>query len=257
MIYMPANNTGIKIGYLAGKYTGQIAHLLSPIVAKKKSKKKAKKKPTPPGPFPFLGMTYALDNGAWSAFINGEEWNPEPWLDLLIWARNAGQPPRWALVPDQVGDRQGTLALWKQYAPQAAAYGWPLAFAAQNGMTFDDVPAEADVVFLGGDTEWKLSNLTDWCRRFPRVHVGRVNTIKRLRLCGAAGAESCDGTGPARAHDQWEQVQRFLAEQAGEIARDDQTSSFLEPTSDEMAHVSESCATGERARYGAVMRNAK
>lgn len=212
---MPANNTGIRIGWLAGTFPGMLGHLYSPGKAYRADSKTAA----------LEFMPYALDNGAWPAFTRGLPWRPEPWRDLLSWARNCGQTPLWCLVPDVVGDRAGTLASWDRWAPVAAEYGWPLAFAAQDGMSFDDVPTAAAVVFLGGSTEWKQEAIGPWCRRFPRVHVGRINTYRWLRVCEAAGAESCDGTGWVRGdNEQIRGLQQWLREVKGGSARDDQRS---------------------------------
>ena len=71
-------------------------------------------------------------------------------------------------------------------------------FAVQDGMTVDDVPSNADVIFVGGTTEWKWQTVAMWCKAFQRVHVGRVNEYKRLWMCHDAGAESCDGSGWTR-----------------------------------------------------------
>jgi hypothetical protein len=77
-----------------------------------------------------------------------------------------------------------------------------------------DVPRDADVVFVGGTTAWKWQSVPTWCVEFPRVHVGRVNTIERVWLCDDLGAESADGTGwmknPSRP-DQIEALQEWLA----------------------------------------------
>lgn len=209
MIVMPSNNTGIRIGILVGRYPGLIGHLYSPGGQTG----------------PYVDVPYALDNGAFGAFARSKEWDPVPWLDLLIWARQSGQAPRWVLVPDVVGDRAATLRRWDAYATAAAQFGWPLAFAAQDGMTFDDVPRDAAVVFLGGGTEWKREAIAPWCARFPRVHVGRVNTYRWLRVCEAAGAESVDGTGWTRGDpEQWRGLEQWLAEASGAAARQEQTS---------------------------------
>ena len=78
--------------------------------------------------------------------------------------------------------------------------GAPVALAAQNGsecitLPFDDF----DVLFLGGDTIWKLGpharRLTAEARaRGKHVHMGRVNSLKRLRYADAIGCDSADGT---------------------------------------------------------------
>jgi len=197
MIVMPANNTGIRIGWLAGRYPGRIGHLFSPRTGRMQS-----------GPFEFC--PYALDNGAFAA---GENWSESAWFELLDWAKLSGQRPEWAIVPDVVGDRLRTLRKWEIYAPQLSRYGWPLAFAVQDGMTREDVPRDADVIFVGGTTEWKWLTMADWCRDFPRVHVGRVNSYRRLWQCHEAGAQSCDGTGWTRGDQvQWRGLKAYLEE---------------------------------------------
>jgi hypothetical protein len=179
MIVMPANNTGVKVGYLAGRFAGKIGQLYSPAGQR--------------GPEEF--MPYALDNGA---FAHRRGWRQEPWLKLMDWAAASGIAPLWALVPDSVGSKAKTLQRWRRFAPIAQKFGWPLAFAVQDGMMPGDVPAAAAVIFVGGSTEWKWETAATWCQRFPRVHIGRVNSPARLWQCHEAGAESVDGTGWTR-----------------------------------------------------------
>ena len=179
MIVMPANNRGIVVGWLAGRFPGRIGQLCSP------------------GGFTrahdFLPL--ALDNGRFSVWSAGKEWSEAAFIELLDTVYRMGGKPRWVLVPDVVADRDGTLREWEVWAPRLRRHGWPLAFAAQDGMTSVDVPKDAAVVFVGGSTEWKRKTLHDWCEAFPRVHVGRINTDRWLWECHEAGAESCDGTG--------------------------------------------------------------
>lgn len=179
MLVMPANHSGMVMGYLAGRFPGALGHLFSPGHQR--------------GPWPFL--PYALDNGAYGAFTAGKPWEFAPWSELLEWAKATGIAPRWTLVPDKVGDWLGTLRMWQENADYAASFGWPLAFAVQDGMRAVHVPSAAKIVFVGGSTDWKWSTLQYWTANFPRVHVGRVNTKKYLEIAAAAGAESCDGTG--------------------------------------------------------------
>ncbi len=186
MTVMPADNTGILIGYLAGRFPGRVGHLFSPRPGR-----------VPCGPFPF--MPFALDNGAFAA---GEDWDESRWFKMLDWAKLSGQSPSWALVPDVVGDSIRTLRKWDIYRDRVRKYGWPLAFAVQDGMVCGDVPGDADVIFIGGSTSWKWRTMAEWCESFPRVHVGRVNSWRRLWQCHDAGAESCDGTGWTRGNHQ-------------------------------------------------------
>jgi hypothetical protein len=75
-----------------------------------------------------------------------------------------------------------------------------VALAAQNGLEHLSVPWGAfDVLFLGGDTAWKLGpyarQLTGEARdRGLPVHMGRVNSLRRLRYAQAIGCTSADGT---------------------------------------------------------------
>jgi hypothetical protein len=176
MIVMPTSNTGFECGRLFGAYPHRMAHLIG-----------ADDKRNPPA-------DYAIDNGIFGAWANNREWNPEPFFGLLEtiaqWKR-----PRWVVVPDSVGNKEITIARWKQYSETVRLFDVPLAFAAQDGMSPDDVPVDADVVFIGGSTEWKWKNVKAFCDAHPRVHVGRVNTYRLLWMAHNAGAESCDGTG--------------------------------------------------------------
>ncbi|MCC6810533.1 MAG: hypothetical protein IT381_24095, partial [Deltaproteobacteria bacterium] len=177
MIVMVANQTGIEVGFMAARHPGRLGHLYSPGAQRG----------------PWRELPYALDNGAYGSFVNDEAWDEGAWRSLLRWSVLSGQRPLWAVVPDVVGDRVATLERWHRYHAEVRAFGIRPAFAAQDGMTFEDVPADC-VVFLGGSTDWKEAAIAPWCARFPgRVHVGRVNKWDRLVRCWRAGAVSVDG----------------------------------------------------------------
>lgn len=179
MIVMPANNSKAEVHYLAGRYPGKVGWLFSP------------------GGFrsPLSWMPYALDNGKFSVWSQGEEWDEEGYIAFIERFAKEKIKPRWALVPDVVADRIATLREWVRWASRLRALGYSLAFAVQDGMQPADVPSEADVVFVGGTTKWKWQTVPMWTANFPRVHVGRVNTLRWLRVCDRFGVESCDGTG--------------------------------------------------------------
>lgn len=178
MIVMPGANTGFDCGVIFGRFPDRMGHLFSPD----------DKNGTPRTEYPW-----ALDNGVYGAWSENREWTSEPlfrFLDKYGWLT-----PMWVAVPDWVADRDETLRRWEKFAPSIKAYGMPLAFVVQDGMTVEDVPSDADVVFVGGSPEWKWRNLLQWTENFNRVHVGRVNTYRLLWMAHRAGAESCDGTG--------------------------------------------------------------
>jgi hypothetical protein len=199
---MPANNTGALVRKLAAQFPDAIGHLFSPGGERQ----------------PFAPV--ALDNGVFAA---GDAWIADPWLALLDWVKANQITPEWVLIPDVVGNRSWTLRRWQAYWHVAHRYGWPLAFAAQDGMTFDDVPKQAEVVFVGGSTTWKWRTMASWCAHFPRVHVGRVNSYRRLWQCRDAGVESCDGTGWMRGDQvQYRGLVAYLEENADLRTRHEQ-----------------------------------
>jgi len=179
MLVMPSNNTGIVVGYLAGSYPGRIGHLFSPEGLRQTHD----------------WMPFALDNGKFACWSRGKPWDESSYIAMLDAVAERKQVPRWALVPDAVADLEQTKKLWDVWSPRIKSYGWKLAFAVQDGMTKDDVPRDADVVFVGGSTDWKWQTMYQWTQNFERVHVGRVNSPTRLWSCHEAGVESCDGTG--------------------------------------------------------------
>jgi hypothetical protein len=145
-------------------------------------------------------MPFALDNGAFSAFKHERPFDSNGYLRMLDRAAALDRPPLFCLVPDVVGDRDGTIRSWEAWLPVVRRYAyngipWALAFAAQDGMTPGDVPGEASVVFVGGSMTWKLNTLELWAGEFARVHVGRVNRPWLLYRCAELGIESVDGTG--------------------------------------------------------------
>lgn len=193
MLVMPSNNVGFEAGRLFERYPDRLAHLHSPS---------AKKEPKP-------GVPWALDNGIFGAWDSGTEWSEEPFYKYL--ETFAAWRPLWAVVPDSVGNREETLERWKQHRDAVAAFGVPLAFAVQDGMSVEDVPEGVDVVFVGGSTSWKWRSLRMWTENFPRVHVGRVNSYEALWQCDTAGAESCDGTGWFRDPSRKDKVQALVS----------------------------------------------
>jgi len=180
MIIMVTNNTGFMAGLLAGQYPGRIGHLYSPGGFK----------------YPYDGIPYALDNGRYAATTKGHDWDENAFLGMLSRVmRQCNEEPRWVVVPDAVGSRDRTLREWDKWAPRLQKDGWALAMAVQDDMKPEDVPGEAEVVFVGGTTLWKRRTIHMWCEEFSRVHVGRINTEKWLWACHRVGAESTDGTG--------------------------------------------------------------
>lgn len=182
--------------YLAGRYPGKVGFIIGPKNLKKQVLRS--------------WMPFALDNDAYICWSTKRPWDEKEWIKMLDHVRLTRMKPMWCIVPDVVADRTATLENWKRYAPVIRSYKWPLAFAAQDGMTPDDVPTDADVVFIGGTTKWKWRHIGDFAKNFKRVHVGRVNTLRRLLICEEHNVESCDGSGWFRATSNGRQASQMI-----------------------------------------------
>lgn len=138
------------------------------------------------------GANWAADNGCY-----GGKWNPTRWARWL--ASLPADRCLFAVVPDVVANDQATTDLWRQHAPTALSLGLPAAWVAQNCAIGADIPASASAVFLGGTTDWKLGAdaraiASEAIQRGLWLHMGGVNSLRRLRYAAAIGCNSVDGT---------------------------------------------------------------
>lgn len=145
---------------------------------------------------------YAIDNGAWGAHQRGERWMPQRWLALV---RVHGHGADWCVLPDIVCGGSRSLALSCWWLPRVFSLSPRWLIAVQDGMepeTVSRLLGPRVGVFVGGSTEWKLSSMEAWghvCRESGAwLHVGRVNSAKRIATCSLSGAHSCDGTSATR-----------------------------------------------------------
>lgn len=111
-------------------------------------------------------------------------------------------------APDVVGDAAATLELFGEWKRIIHAHGLPCALVAQDGLTPETTPWQSfEALFVGGSTEWKLGEQAERLveeakRRGKHVHMGRVNSRKRIRYAAEIGCDSVDGTSYAC----WKQV---------------------------------------------------
>ena len=105
-----------------------------------------------------------------------------------------------ATVPDRVADWNTTLSVWREHSSTLTDCGTRLAIVLQDGATEQTVPwDECAAVFIGGSTAWKLSPQARALAVAGRarkkwVHMGRVNSLRRLRIAQMWGCDSVDGT---------------------------------------------------------------
>lgn len=151
---------------------------------------------------PSEGMRWALDNGAWYAHQRNEPWDEDAFLAMLEQHADGAD---WVVAPDIVAGGVASLERSASWLPGLLARGLQVLIAVQDGMTVADVDRLLGArvgLFVGGSTEWKLATLGAWGelarRRSCWLHVGRVNSARRIRLCKDARATSFDGSSPVQ-----------------------------------------------------------
>jgi hypothetical protein len=140
------------------------------------------------------GLPWAADNGAFKRF-DAERFN------RFLWKINGAPRCLWVAAPDVVGDAKATLALFDQWQPILRINGLPVALVAQDGLGVgDDIPwCCITCLFIGGSTRWKLSEAAadlaaEAKRRGKLVHMGRVNSRRRMQVAADMGCDSIDGS---------------------------------------------------------------
>lgn len=159
------------------------------------------------GGYPF----WAGDNGAFTKRAKG--FDPVKFVRMLRLSelRKNARTCRFVVAPDRlqvlpsgqvIGDARGTLAQFPAWSEVIRLAGFPVALVAQNGLEdlLGEVPwGQVDVLFIGGDTRWKLSEAARVCiveakRRGKPAHMGRVNSYRRLARAGSMLCDTADGT---------------------------------------------------------------
>ena len=149
------------------------------------------------------GVRWCADNAVYGGGYPGDQ----RYLRWLSARRHLSWWCEFAVAPDVVCDAAATLARSAPMLPKIRRLGYPAALVAQNGLEHLTVPWDSfDVLFIGGDDEWKegtaAADLVEQARaRGKWVHMGRVNTRRRLRLAASIGCDSVDGTDLARGPD--------------------------------------------------------
>lgn len=151
--------------------------------------------------YPF----WAADN---ACFAHPEDFDTEKYLGwLATFPLEQRASCLFAPAPDVVGDPVKTLERSAPVLPLIRALGFKAALVAQDGLERLEIPwNEFDVLFIGGSTEWKLSPQARCLAlqaktRGKDVHMGRVNSYRRLKIANDFGCDTADGTflafGPA------------------------------------------------------------
>lgn len=156
---------------------------------------------SPADPTLPAGFRFALDNGAWSAFQTQTDFNEAAFLSAFD---RFGALADWCVLPDIVAGGLASLNFSLGFLDRCRGAGL-LLIAVQNGMRPGDVSrylGRQVGIFIGGDTQWKEETAAVWgglaADRGCYLHMGRVNSQRRIRIAQAAGCDSVDGSGPSR-----------------------------------------------------------
>lgn len=145
----------------------------------------------------------SLPEGVWAAdngCFNAATFDEAKWWAWLTRMTPHAESCLFAVAPDVVGDWDATLARSVPWLPRIYDLGYRTAIVLQNGATPETVPWDlVDVVFIGGDTAWKLGEearlvVDEAKRRGRKVHMGRVNSYRRYRYASLIGCDTVDGT---------------------------------------------------------------
>lgn len=175
-----------------------------------------------------MGMgNRAPATGPWAAdsgrFNKPETYTDEKYLAFLTRHQWAVDRCLFATAPDVMGDAEATWELSEPMFERIRGLGYPAALVAQDGLWEPDW-SRFDALFVGGTTEFKLSpEARALCheakRRGKWVHMGRVNSLKRMLIAKDFHCDSVDGTAIAynvkrnerQIHEWLQQVERVEA----------------------------------------------
>lgn len=162
------------------------------------------------GQRPVEGQPWAADNGR---FASPQDYTDSSYLAWL--AKMPVESCLFATAPDVLGDALATWTMsWPLFAP-IRELGYRVALVAQDGMESMRIDWHAfDALFIGGSTEWKLGEAAaaiarEAKRRGKWVHMGRVNSMRRMVYAESIGCDSADGT--VLKHDPNRPVQSWAA----------------------------------------------
>lgn len=147
-------------------------------------------------------------------FNHPDEFDAARYIQWLLRLTPHANTCLFVTAPDSMADAAAT---WRQAAPVLDALRpmpFPRALVAQDG--FPDAPVDwtmFEALFIGGTTSFKLSAHDLVARAKARgklVHMGRVNSLRRLTAAQLMGCHSADGTLLRRRHKYLPLLARWL-----------------------------------------------
>lgn len=144
---------------------------------------------------------FAVDNGAFTSYLQNTQWNEEQFYNLLNDLKKNHLNPDFVVIPDVVANSHATLTLAYKHSWKLKYYNWPLYLALQDGMKEHEIEPHLPHIkglFLGGTMEWKEKTLEKWIKfaheNNLKIHVGRFGTEKRILRAKMLGVDSIDSS---------------------------------------------------------------
>lgn len=156
---------------------------------------------------------YILDNGAFSAYKNGEVWDVDGFVSRLNQLPDMPREPEFVVLPDVVADSERTNRRAEVWAERIE---YPTAFPVQDGHTPTSAlnhaeKIDAETIFVGGTIEWKRRNAHDFVdeahSRGLDVHVARPTDAIWPREIGADSFDTASYAAGA-----WERFEREIGQ---------------------------------------------
>lgn len=171
---------------------------------------------TPYDPFPGTMITFGRPWGGDSGAFT-KKFSPKEFFSWLHRIKTYISTNLFIACPDAVYNAYDTLLLYREYSTLIKSIGFRIALVAQDGLKFDEFGVysfygedlihnreyvewiDFHCLFIGGTTEYKdgleVEKLIKYAQYKNRiVHVGRVNSGRRLRHFKALHVDTVDGT---------------------------------------------------------------
>lgn len=140
---------------------------------------------------------WAADNGCYTDKV---PFDLDRYLEWLAQRRQWSDRCLFATAPDVWADSAATRLRGWHVLAQIRTLGFKAAYCAQDGIADERMDWDRlDALFVGGSNPFRVAESTYALVRAAKqqgkwVHLGRVNSERRLRAAALAGYDSVDGT---------------------------------------------------------------
>jgi len=169
----------------------------------------------------WRGLPVAIDNGAYSAWVNGYGFDEYRFLRTLSLAIQRRVEIDFVATPDIVAGGLDSLEFSLMWEKRLK--GHPLYLVVQDGMDMSDIIPHLNLfrgIFVGGTMEWKIQTSEAWVKfahdNGVKCHIGRIGTLEKIKWAEKIGADSIDSTNFAR-HGTFHVIQEWKERKQGEL----------------------------------------